>query len=148
MKTEDKTFDALYARYYSSHNVVVRNIRWPAYAEVDVLAITRHGFLHEFEIKSTRADFLAEMRNKADKHMRFFSGYGPSIMYFVTPLTVKPEEVPGEIGLIHFYNGKIKMIKKARKVHNHKVSGDVLAMIANRLTRRIYGNMRIPHGIK
>ncbi len=42
----------------------------PNVGECDFLSITKSGFLHEYEIKTSLADFKADFRNKPDKHKR------------------------------------------------------------------------------
>lgn len=141
MKSEEKAFRLLYEKYYSSHRSMVNNMRWPGYGECDVLSVSDHGYVYEFEIKNTRADFLAELRNKADKHMRFYAGHGPNFMYFVAPPgIIQAHELPAGTGLIEMRGG-LEVLVKAKRIHSEKAQTEIYELIANRLTRRAYGSL-------
>ena len=85
--------------------------------EADVFEITRAGYFREYEIKLTRADFLADAEKRKEqrfrrvglptndqtKHERVQQGdpAGPSQFWFVTPAgLLTPEMVPPWAGLI------------------------------------------------
>jgi hypothetical protein len=139
-KSEKKAFQLLYLRYIR-HQVMVANVVLPDYGECDVLSVSPGGYLYEFEIKDTRADFLSELRNKEEKHAKFQAGYCPKFFYFVTTEArmIEVNELPPRMGLLEITGATIEMKVKAGKAHSEKVSLETMTVLANRLTRRLYG---------
>lgn len=70
--------------------------------ESDALYITDDYYFHEFEIKTTHADFLNEFKHKVDKLIAIEAGQGPTLFYYVCPPgIIKVEEVPRWAGLCY-----------------------------------------------
>lgn len=115
--------------------ILVPNVNAPW--ECDLLTITRAGYAHEFEIKVSRSDFLADF--KKDKHQIYASGacrkenpwYGhhpgweiPCSFWFVTALGIATiKDIPDYAGWLEItQSGRIKTHKVAPKIHKVKVS--------------------------
>ena len=145
-KDEAAAFKRLYYLNYSSHPIMVNNINWPGYGECDIVACSKAGYTTEYEVKASRADFLAEMRNKAEKHMRLSAGLGPNRFYFITyPDMIKPAELLPKMGLIVIKGNRLDTVVKASRQHPEKADAEFFSMIANRLTRKAYGTFMPPH---
>lgn len=77
-------------------------------SESDVIAINPNGYLFEFEVKLTKADFLKDKdkiisinRKRINKHKLYEQGGGSAMFYFVAPkgiLTI--DDIPEWAGLI------------------------------------------------
>lgn len=110
---------------WAGEKYVVPNIqlRW---GEADILLVRRSGYAEEFEIKVTKADFLADVQKTAKhEHLRqsfeagkmgpgklFWNSSGGNINRFsyVLPesLGIEPEDVPVYAGLYHVSEQPIK----------------------------------------
>lgn len=142
--SESRVFKRLYRRLHAigEHRIMVNNFVWPGYGECDVISITEAGYVYEFEIKTSRADFKAELRNKQEKHQRFLGGFGPNYFYFVTDERfIGPEELPPNMGLMLISD----VVVRAKAAHKNKADLDLLKLIANRLTDRAYGKVFNPY---
>ena len=132
--------------------------------EADVLGINRNGFIYEYEIKRSRADYLADFKNKTFKHtklrerdaIRIYDEYKnghrtgnknefvviPNNFYFVCEEgLIKKEEVPEYAGLIYCYESYMMEIKPSKRLHNNKANIILYARIATVLSQRqLFGN--------
>lgn len=72
VKTERDVQDIIHSYYvgrlYEAPNIYLYN--W----ESDFISVTRSGFVHEYEIKLTVADFMNESKNKKFKHQVLTTG--------------------------------------------------------------------------
>lgn len=108
--------------------------------EADLLAMTQAGYVHEVEIKVSRADFKkdfekAGMHNdtgkwtgwkpNTQKHQLIKDGKLANYFWFAAPAgLIKPEEIPPYAGLIEVLQGyrNIAVVSvKAPKIHGTKV---------------------------
>ena len=117
--------------------------------ESDSLAVTKSGYVYEYEIKISRADFKNDFKHKKMKHQLLEGTYvitgfetvgdgkmrlndRPNYFFYVVPeglITV--EEVPDYAGLIYIkpiynYDGTIRwyntvVVKEAPKLHKDKI---------------------------
>lgn len=110
--------------------------------ESDILFLSRTGFWTEIEIKISRADFKAELKNKAGKHSALAD---PSVMakpnqffYAVPEGLVIPEEIPEYAGLLTVGQQwqSARTVKPAPWLHRQKTSPESLG-----LTDKFYFNM-------
>lgn len=117
----------------SSVNYMLENLKvynW----ESDFLKITKSGYVYEFEIKISRADFKNDFKNKKDKHSllenKDIQDNKPNYFYYIVPENLITEsDVPEYAGLIYFDVTMIhdnipwyslREIKPAPKLHNQK----------------------------
>ena len=104
------------------HNPVASNIKyliddW----ELDLISLTKTGYLFEFEIKINYQDFKKDLLKK--KHYYYKMNYKtiPNYFYYVcTEKLINVNEIPFYTGLIYVINNKSTIIKKAPLVHNMK----------------------------
>lgn len=98
--------------------------------ESDLLYISKERYVTEYEIKLSRADFLAD-KNKIDKHRILSLGYmGPKFFYYVCPIgLIKESEIPTYSGLAYVSPDKytydqncVKIIKRAPQRKVSKIS--------------------------
>jgi len=98
--------------------------------EQDVLAVYHNGLVKEFEIKISRSDFLADFKNKKEKHNALKTGYDhtiiPNYFCYVTPTgLVEPNEVPDYAGLIWVTpQGRLITKKRMTKLHTYNIKED------------------------
>lgn len=72
--------------------------------ESDVISLTKKDYLVEYEIKTSRPDFLADRRKSKWKFYKFNYNKAPKYFYYVLPKnTAKIEELPDFAGLIEYY---------------------------------------------
>ena len=81
--------------------LIITNIYFFNWWECDALYFTRSGYCHEFEIKISHSDFIADLAK--DKHRIMQNGTGPSKFYYVCPPTdiISLSEVPEHAGLAY-----------------------------------------------
>lgn len=89
-------------------------------AEMDVASLSKSGMLHEFEIKISRADFIADKsKRKWSYYESKFEFHLPNYFNYVCPENlIAPSEIPVYAGLYYYNNGEIRMIKAAKRTHN------------------------------
>lgn len=130
--------------------------------EADVLMVTKARMVYEYEIKTSRADFKKDF-SKISKHKIYSSDRPymvkhrnypkkPNHFYYVcTEGLIKPSEIPSYAGLIYISpEGFVRYIKKAPKLHNHKLPEGMIWNICSTLTARIKHGcsyIRFKHGI-
>jgi hypothetical protein len=127
--------------------------------ECDVCEITANGYMREFEIKTSRSDFLRDAkkhtfagwnspnpRQRLNKHELLASGdtRGPSCFYFATPKgLLDPHDIPVWAGLIEVTMDSRRssypieeITVKAPKLHRQKADPKIrLRMLQNCYSR-------------
>lgn len=145
---------------------VCTNFAGAGYEEMDVIAVTKDGYVNEFEVKMSRADFLADFK----KHMKHqaYSGkiepgrleilktYVPNRFFYCCPTgLIKPQEAPEYAGLIYFTKFQIKgqekpimkfeVVKKAPIIHKNKHEEALVRRIARTLSQRMAFGCSLMH---
>lgn len=109
---------------------VFPNIQLNRY-EADLVALTRSGFLHEYEIKTTKADYLRDFRAKIGKHGQMEHKsfeLKPNYFWVVAAFEIERiEDFPPYAGLLEVCQPKgkepsLKVHKSAARLHKRKVS--------------------------
>ncbi len=99
--------------------------------EMDVFKLMRTGYVVEYEVKISRADYYNDFKKMREtgwrnggtvkqhfKHDAIREGRGSNRFFFVVPSgLIKPEEVPGHCGLMYYHEQKIETIKPAPLIH-------------------------------
>ena len=93
--------------------------------EMDVASLSKSGLLHEYEVKISRSDFLADKKRKQIK----FSHYEvrnertcPHYFYYVCPENlISKSEIPIWAGLYYYSDGEIRLIKSPKRLHVAKI---------------------------
>ena len=79
--------------------------------ESDIIAVSKTGYLIEYEVKISRSDFLADRRKGKWKEYATHYNTAPKSFYYVVPEgIVKKEELPFFAGLIEFRENEGKYI--------------------------------------
>jgi hypothetical protein len=118
--------------------------------EMDVASLSRSNMLHEYEVKISRSDFLADKNKMANKNISKFEMYGnptghesrcPNYFHYVCPAgMIRKDEVPAFAGLWYYHqDGEIEFIKNGRKIHPIPSSRvDVLGKMLRMTSQRKY----------
>jgi len=140
-----------------NHEIIVPNscvFGW----ESDVVSVNKTGFIAEFEIKVTRADFKADAKkerasllvNPAQKTWfgKDVTHPRPNYFFYVVPSgLITAEEVPEYAGLIYaerhveghrLYYGTAREIKPAARMHRDKITDWQRKQLARALTGRYW----------
>lgn len=121
------------ASYIGQHKYICPSVylyRW----ESDLISVTKSGFVHEYEIKCSKADYKADFK-KDEKHnilkyrpgdmFNTDTGKRPNYFWYVSESNII-DTVPEYAGLIHVEqigkNMVLKTIKKAPRLHIDKIS--------------------------
>lgn len=149
--------DAIYVHCaIKNHEIAVPNSKVFAW-ESDFISVTSSGFVHEFEVKVSRADFKQDTKKSratllCDPVVRGFWGnhtcQRPNYFWYVVPNDlITPEEVPEYAGLIyamepvvgyHLYYNTTKEIKPAKRIHNEKIADADRRQLARSMTVRYW----------
>ena len=113
--------------------------------ESDFVYITKSDIVFEFEIKTSKADFKNDFKNKQNKHLlledkNIEPKKKPNYFYYVVPENlISVEDIPEYAGLVYVINYYpfLEFVKKAPKLHNNKCDADFL-----KLTDKFYYNYR------
>ena len=123
-----------YRRGIAPFPIILTNIYFWHW-ESDALYITKSGYLHEYEIKVSHSDFLADAK-KVSKHQRLAGGsvHGPAEFYYVCPPSIiAVEELPDYAGLFYTRERKgrydddplqiltLDLIRRARRRPSQKI---------------------------
>lgn len=131
--------------------------------EADVLMLTKSGMAYEYEVKTSRGDFKKDF-TKLAKH-KIYSNTKPDIIrgrkyprrpnhfyYACKEGLIDVTEIPKYAGLIYVTKDKkLKIIKKAPKLHSHKFTNEMLWSICSAHTARTKFSssyIRFKHGKK
>jgi hypothetical protein len=159
---ERQVQDSLYVHCaIKNHEIVVPNscvFGW----ESDLVSVNKTGFVTEFEIKVSRADFKAESKKAHRKLLvdpvQKSGVFGdvthprPNYFYFAVPDgLIRPEEVPDYAGLIYvkrraetvagrvaLYYGTAVEVKPAARLHREKITEWQRKQLARALTGRYW----------
>lgn len=146
---------AIYWRFNSG--ILIPNWTPPKWWECDVARIMPSGRWHEYEIKLSKSDFLAD-RNKLathglgrDKHSKIkhlelyaASEKGPNNFWYVMPESVADQvEIPQFAGLIlvHEYQNRICINVKKDAPLLHKAKADFAVPERNVFYYRMWGGI-------
>ena len=143
----------LFCHYLRSDIIICSNTEAIG-AEADLLVVQPSGYVLEFEIKVSRADFKADFR-KAAKHAGLASGgrtshrtaAGPNYFYFAVPAgLVRPDEVPAYCGLVYIHGldeagrsyERAEIVRTAPRLHAARASEKTLRRIARSLMYKAF----------
>jgi len=110
-------------------NHVAENISFFFVRELDVCAVSTSGYVSEFEVKISRADFKADCKKvaKFEMYANAESGYpyaGKRIpnyfTYVCTSGIITENDLQPYMGLIYFQDGLLITIRKPKLIHRHK----------------------------
>lgn len=145
----------LYSKGYSP---IVFNFLFDTGHECDVLGVSRAGYMYEYEVKISRADFKKDFEkrykhnNMAARKSLFSNGryVCPNYFYYVVPEgLVSIEEIPEYAGLIQIDPFSIQFIeaKSPAKIHAHKADDRMIKKIAHSLSCKfIFSDVTINQG--
>jgi hypothetical protein len=144
--TERQVQNALYIHCaIKNHELIVPNSCLFAW-ESDVVSVLKSGFICEFEIKISRADFKADTKKRRTEilvnphRQRDLWGGGvevlaphsrPNYFYYAVPAgLIAAEEVPAYAGLLYVHRmpdsaelvSTMREIKPAQRIHNDKMN--------------------------
>ena len=105
-------------------DIVIPNYYHGIY-EMDVFKLTSSGYIHEFEIKISKSDYMADFKKndfkKELKHDKISQGKRSNKFFFVVPEgLLSKEDIPNHAGLILYTKYKtFKIIKPAPLLHKN-----------------------------
>lgn len=122
------------------------------YWSADVLG-AGDEFVIEIEVKTSRADLLAEFRNKKAKHAYYQTNtnWAPNYFYVLVPQDLAPEAIEilkekmPKAGVLayaypNFRHGeRLKVMRKAQKLHNKKPFAKLMQSIKRRAASELCG---------
>lgn len=140
--TEAEIQNALYYETLRKrHRLAVPNVHVLGW-ESDMVSVTKHDLLVEYEIKCSRSDFHAD--RKKIRHRILDGGVisdlerGAAYFYYVTPRDlVTAAEVPWYAGLIYSHP-VMQIVKRAPKLHDQKLRDSQRRWLERSLTARYW----------
>lgn len=135
--TEEKIIEILMNDFQKSSKYKIPNLyifNW----ESDYLSYTESGYCYEIEVKISKADFKHDFTKKS-KHKILQNDKKknkPNYFYYAVPENlITEDEIPSYAGLIYVRGRYCKIIKKAPRLHDEKLSEEKL-----KLTSKFYYN--------
>lgn len=121
------------------HSCVCENVsNFIPYREMDVMSVSKSGYLYEFEVKVSRSDFMADFKKKNRQFNDGINGVvvprlSPNFFSYVCPDGMIVEnEIPSYAGLYYASINGLKTIRKPTIIHKEKRA---LADIQQKLMR-------------
>lgn len=149
MKQTEARIQKLIFEEYGKRALVVPNLYFRNCPyESDAVVIMKSGLSYEYEIKCSRADFKREFKdtNKIMKH-RHTSGraaerYRPNYFYYICPEDlIRPDELLIDgYGLAYVNGYYIKTIKKAKKIHDNRVTESEYYGLARKMMFKLFNH--------
>lgn len=107
-------------------NLVAENLNYLFAGELDVASVNKSGYVHEFEVKVSRADFKADVKKAKWQYYNDKLYYGrtlsPNYFTYACPDgLIKLDELSPWVGLIYIIDGKPEVIRKPSFIHRHKI---------------------------
>lgn len=90
-------------------------------AEMDVAVLSQSGLLHEYEVKISRSDFLAD---KKKRKFQYYDQriYCPNYFYYVCPEgLIQKNEIPKWAGLYYYDGSEFRLKQGVKRLHNKPV---------------------------
>lgn len=117
--------------------------------ESDIISVTKTGYLVEYEVKISRADFLADRKKTKWKTYKFQYNKAPKHFYYLLPEnTARLEELPSFAGLIEFTeeNGiyNFTTIKKPQILNRLKATDTEVYTLLKKLYYKSLGTVFKP----
>lgn len=131
-----------WAMNIKNHTFVVPNSTVIYPWESDLISVTRAMFVHEYEIKISKADYCKD-KKKVWKHMHLQNqfSYRPTPNYFwyaTYNFDIEPPSHAGWIKIIdHDYWPKVNIMKPAPLLHKCKLEADKIISISTLLSFRL-----------
>lgn len=141
------------------HDIAVPNSRDILGYEADLVTVTKTRFVHEFEIKTTMADYTRDFSKKLGKFRwsgkhRFLQGEGPNYAsnYFHRPnyfwfvtygFDIVPPDYAGHImvtdvsGRMSKTGLRLEVVENAPRLHDTKINEKILDKMARLLSFRL-----------
>jgi hypothetical protein len=160
--TEQQVQDAVYIHCaIKSHEIIVPNSCVFAW-ESDVISVNKTGFINEYEIKVSRADFKQDAKKDRAALLlnpvvrrELWSGdihettlERPNYFFYAVPEgLVQPDEIPDYAGLIYvrrhvkgpqLYYAIASEVKPAKRLHREKITDKQRCQLARAITRRYW----------
>lgn len=154
-----------YMRWYERYEMVVPNVYFEYWSEIDLLGLRPSGYMDEIEIKRTTADFKKDFVKEVDldlglplrwpdryvkrnKHSEIEAGRGQAnrFSFLVFEAMVDKIEVPAYAGLyVLMGEGYIKEVKKAPLLHREKITIEKKYYVARKMCFRYWEKQREIH---
>ena len=128
------------------HGYIIPNI-YLGYEESDLISVTKAGYIYEYEIKISRADFKADFKKGRHERLKNDLTQWRTCFWFVTPVgLVRPDEIPDYAGHIEVRErhagSQIQVLcvekKRAKRFKAKKLSEYQKAQICNSLMIRFW----------
>jgi hypothetical protein len=106
--------------------------------EADILSVTKTAFLHEFEIKMSRGDFVIDKHKKKWQFYEKIGSHCPNYFWYVCPEDlIKVEELKDYQGLIYCKNNKLTPIKYPTRIGKQKCNKKVWIKMIRSLSYKL-----------
>lgn len=151
--TEKESQERLFEFFLMKHYNFICPNTYVLGHESDLVSVTKSGFIHEIEIKSSRNDLLNELsgRNKIKqrKHKAmanikssmttYTHTHIPNYFWFAFSKKIyKKQEIPIYAGILSIKKDDVKIVKKAIRLHKSKLSIKKMEYISRGLMLRYW----------
>ena len=122
----------------SGSDVIIPNFFFGRY-EMDLFKLSKNGYVTEYEVKISRADFKRDAaKGKSRKHENHSVGSGDANRFwFVSPKgLIDKSELPNWAGLLEYENGRFAPVKVPGFIHKKKIDEGAYLRLCHRLSAR------------
>jgi hypothetical protein len=135
--------------YEKKHSPISTRVKISGLAECDVVSISKAGYIYEYEIKTSRADFKRDFIKEKHQNMlnenctKVYKGeqvwLTANYFTFVTPEgLIQEDEVPEYAGLMWISeSGEFTVVKKPKLIHKTKADERFIRQLAHNLTCKL-----------
>lgn len=147
--------DSILREYLTGKPLAITNYTGITGFEGDVMMVAKSGFVTEYEVKTSRADFKKDF-SKIAKHKHLLKPslklrrkypLTPNYFYYVCiDGLIAKSEIPAYAGLIHIVDGEPKIIVRAKRLHSMKLTPELKDRLGRTLSlRTVYGSSYLRH---
>lgn len=119
-------------------NHVAENFNYFFAGELDVISVSKSGYVSEFEVKVSRSDFKADAKKRKwqwyeNPRLQILSAQCPNYFTYVCLKgLIQESDLKDYQGLIWIIDNEIITIRKPKIIHKHK--HDILKLLSKMLT--------------
>lgn len=115
-------------------NLVAENFNYFFTGELDVISVSKSGYVSEFEVKVSRSDFKADAKKRKWQYFESLtSKYIPNYFTYVCPIgLIQEEDIKPYMGLIWYEDDTLVIIRKPKRIHSFRQ--DTLKLITKIVT--------------
>lgn len=122
MSTTKEIQQAICKAEIQKGNLVAENFNYFFTGELDVISVSKSGYVSEYEVKVSRSDFKADAKKSKWQYFdSLITKLIPNYFTYVCPIgLIQETDIKPYMGLIWFEDDTLVIIRKPKRIHNEK----------------------------